>query len=128
MNKLKKIMCIDDQPDILKIARLSLEKIGGFEVHICIGGKQALKDVEEIKPDLILLDVMMPEMDGIETIKELRKIEFIKLTPVVFLTAKVRPQEIQSYKDLGASGVLTKPFDAMSLPKEVQKIWDEVNA
>ncbi|WP_199221388.1 response regulator [Desulfonatronum sp. SC1] len=77
-------------------------------------------------PDLILLDVMMPDMDGPTTMRELRKIPDLANTPVVFLTAKVQPQEFSAYLALGAQGVIAKPFDPMKLADEVHAVWEHM--
>ncbi len=78
-------------------------------------------------PDLILLDVMMPGMDGVETFQKLRQISNLKNTPVIFMTAKAQPAEIDHYKSLGCAGVIAKPFDPITLPDEVRTIWREAN-
>jgi len=115
---------IEDEPDIQTVARLSLESVGGFKVDICSSGQEALDNVLQIKPDLILLDVMMPGMDGPTTLQELKKIPELSDTPVIFMTAKVQPQEVQQYKELGAIDVIPKPFDPMALSDNVRTIWE----
>lgn len=125
MSELNKILLVEDEPDIQKIASMALEMVGNFQVQVCDSGKEALDQVADIQPDLILLDVMMPEMDGPTTLKEMRKIPEINQTPIVFLTAKVQPQEIAEYKALGALGVIQKPFDPMALATQVRNIWLE---
>jgi len=81
MSKLKKIMYIDDQMDILVMAEYALTEIGGYDVLICESGAQALAKIEDYKPDLILIDFMMPLLDGPETMSQIRKMEFFKTTP-----------------------------------------------
>ncbi len=125
MNKtLKKILYVEDEADIQKIARLALESVGGLEVMICGSGAEALEKAPAFAPDILLLDVMMPGMDGPATLVELMKIETLKDTPSVFLTAKAMPAEIERYRDLGALGVIPKPFDPMTLADTVKKIWE----
>lgn len=123
---LNSILMIEDEPDIQTVARLSLETVGGFNVEICSSGQEALDNILRINPDLILLDVMMPGMDGPTTLQEIKKIPELSNTPVVFMTAKVQPQEVQHYKDLGAIDVIPKPFDPMTLSENVQAIWDKI--
>ena len=120
---LKKILYVEDEPDIAYIARLALETIGGFEVLVCDAGSKAIVEAPVYLPDLIMLDVMMPEMDGPATLKELRKNAILAQTPVIFMTAKVQPAEIATYKELGAIDVIPKPFDPMTLAEKVKGIW-----
>ncbi|TAH34209.1 MAG: response regulator [Alphaproteobacteria bacterium] len=124
---LKHILCVDDESDILEIAKMSLEMVGNFEVHTCTSGKEALAYVENTKPDLILMDVMMPEMNGPSTLEALRK-NGASSIPVVFMTAKVQSNEVAEFIKCGAIGVIPKPFDPMTLPQDVQKQWESANA
>jgi len=124
-DSLKKILYVEDEPDIAYIARLALETIGGFEVFVCENGGKAVREGPGYGPDLIMLDVMMPEMDGPATLKELRKNPLLARTPVVFMTAKVQPAEISIYKELGAIDVIPKPFDPMTLAERVRAIWSQ---
>ena len=118
------IMYIEDDPDIQSIARLALESIGGFDVTICGSGKEALAALNGGNhPDLILLDVMMPEMDGPSTLTALRKLPGAAKTPTIFMTAKAQPHEIASLKSLGALDVIAKPFDPMLLAQLIRKLW-----
>ena len=123
MAELKKIMYVEDEPDIQAVAKLALEALGGFQVKICSSGQEALDSVLAFAPDLILLDVMMPGMDGPSTLKALRDLSELSKTPVIFMTAKVQPQELLQYKSLGAVDVIPKPFDPMTLADTVKKIW-----
>ena len=120
---LTRILYVEDEPDIQAIARLALETIGGFTVEICSSGSAAIEAVQRFAPDLILLDVMMPGMDGIDTFKALREIPQTVTTPVIFMTAKVQKQEFERYKELGAVDVITKPFDPMTLAAVIKGIW-----
>ena len=121
---IKKILYVEDEPDIQKVAKLALEHVGGFEVLVCSSGPEAIENGPGFEPDMILLDVMMPGMDGPATLEALRKIESLKEVPAVFLTAKVLPTEIQRYKELGALDVIAKPFDPMGLSEQVRAVWD----
>jgi CheY-like chemotaxis protein len=100
-----------------------LDSISGFAVEPCSSGSEALAKAVAFAPDLVLLDVMMPGMDGPETLKALRQFPELQKTPVVFMTAKVQPQEIQEYMALGAVGVIAKPFDPMTLTQQLQDVW-----
>lgn len=121
---LKRILYVEDEPDIQTVARLSLETLGGFTVEICSSGNDALSRAPAFQPQLILLDVMMPSMDGPSTLKMLRRLPQFASTPVVFMTAKVQPSEIAHYLQLGAVDVIPKPFDPMILSNQIQVIWE----
>ncbi len=125
---LERILYVEDDPDIQVIALMVLESISGFQVEACASGSDALAKAPGFDPDLVLLDVMMPGMDGPETLKGLRQLAGFEQTPVVFMTAKVQPQEVKAYLELGAVGVIAKPFDPMTLTQELQKIWAEAQA
>jgi len=122
---LQRILYVEDEPDIQAVAKLALEMVGGFQVMICSGGQQALDTVGSFAPDLILLDVMMPGMDGPATLQKLRANPSTASISVIFLTAKVQPNEVAQYQALGALNVIAKPFDPMTLAAQVQKIWDD---
>jgi CheY-like chemotaxis protein len=121
---LKRILCVEDEPDIQTVARIALQDVGGFEVRVCSSGQEALAQAPAFHPDLILLDVMMPEMDGPTTLRALRACADTATIPVIFLTAKVQPQEVAQFKALGALDVIAKPFDPMTLPDAVRGIWN----
>ncbi|MFH0703227.1 MAG: response regulator [bacterium] len=125
MVPLTRILYVDDEIDIQTIVRIALENIGGFNVKICSSGSEALKIAPEFNPDLILLDVMMPDMDGIATLKALRKIPKTADIPVIFMTAKAQLHEIEQYKELGVLHIITKPFDPLVLPMNINDIWKE---
>ncbi|WP_444997254.1 response regulator [Aliikangiella sp. IMCC44359] len=123
MTKLQKILYVEDEIDIQKVAQLALEMVGQLTVKVCSSGEEALSEVIEFNPDLILLDVMMPGMDGPTTLKEIRNLPSLENIPVAFMTAKVQPSEIEHFKSLGALDVIAKPFDPMELANQVQAIW-----
>ena len=125
MRTLQNILYVEDEPDIQAVAQVALEMVGGFTLKICSSGQEALEAVQTFAPDLILLDVMMPGMDGPTTMLELRKLPELLHTPMVFMTAKVQPGEISEYLALGALGVIAKPFDPMKLATEVRTIWEQ---
>lgn len=120
---LSKILYIEDDPDIQTVAKMSLEAVGGFTVAVASSGREALDVAPQFKPDMILLDVMMPGMDGPSTMIALRSLPAVGMTPIVFMTAKVMSGEIKRYKELGALDVIHKPFDPMTLPERVREIW-----
>lgn len=121
--KLTRILYVEDEPDIQMIAKLALETIGDYTVLECDSGEEALKKAPDFKPQLILLDVMMPEMDGPTTFLRLREMPETAATPVIFMTAKVQPEEVAQYKKLGAITVIAKPFDPMNLATEIEESW-----
>lgn len=121
--KLERIVYVDDEPDIREIARFVLEDFGGYEVELYSSGVEAIEGAPRFKPDLILLDVMMPEMDGIETLKRLSAMPQLDGVPVVFITAKAMPQEGALYRTLGVADVISKPFDPMELAERIETIW-----
>ena len=122
--KLMRVLYVEDEPDIQMVARLALEALGGFTVEICSSGDEALRRAPEFQPHLILLDVMMPGMDGPGTLKMLRALPQFTATPVIFMTAKAQPGEVAGYMELGAVDVIPKPFDPMKLSSQVQAIWE----
>jgi len=123
VTSLQKILFVEDDPDIQMVAQLALEAVGGYTVQMCSSGKEALAVAEQFAPDLILLDVMMPGMDGPTTLMELRKKPSLTQTPVVFMTARVQRHEIEQYLAMGAADVISKPFDPMTLSAQVADIW-----
>lgn len=120
---LHKILYVEDEADIRTVAQLALENVGGYTLKVCATGDEAIRTGPAFSPDLLLLDVMMPGMDGPATLKALRREKSLSLTPVIFMTAKVQPREIQRYRDLGALDVIAKPFDPMTLAEQVRGIW-----
>ena len=124
----KHILCIDDEPDVLSVAQMSLETVGEFKVTAVSSGKQGIEAAANEKPDVILLDVMMPEMDGPTALKELRQNTALSDVPIIFMTARVRQSEIEEYMAMGANGVIAKPFDPMTLSTQVNELWKKFNA
>jgi two-component system OmpR family response regulator len=126
MSELSLILYVEDDPDITMVAQMALEIVGGLTLRSCSSGREAVLAAAACKPDLILLDVMMPDMNGPATLAELRKLPNTALTPVIFMTAKVQAAEVAHYKALGALGVIAKPFDPMLLAEQVRQFWREV--
>lgn len=125
-----KILYAEDEPDIREIAKIALEDVGGFSVLYCMNGIEVLEIAKANKfvPDLILLDVMMPKMNGPTTLQELRKIASFAEIPIVFMTAKIQANEIANYKSMGVIDVITKPFDPMTLAEILRTIWEKYKA
>jgi DNA-binding response OmpR family regulator len=119
-----KILIIDDDADIRSIARLSLSRLGGMEVIEAGSGAEGVRKAEDERPDVILLDMMMPTMDGLETLAALRSQAATATTPVIFLTAKAVGNQLERMTSLGAAGVLTKPFDPRTLSEDVRAFVD----
>lgn len=126
MNKLKKIIYIDDQLDIRLMAEYALTNIGNYDVLMCESGAEAIEKIEDFAPDLILIDVMMPELDGPMTISKIRKIPPFKHTPAIFITAKIIPPEVVELMshDAAVIALIHKPFDPDEISERVQSFWD----
>lgn len=121
--ELKRILYVEDEPDIQAVAKIALEAVGGFELKSFSSGADAVREGAAFMPQLLLLDVMMPGMDGPTTLAELRKQPELANVPVIFMTAKVQPQEVAHFKSLGAIEVIAKPFDPMTLAQSVRNAW-----
>ena len=121
-----KILIIDDEDDIREVAALSLESVAGWDVVTANSGAQGLARAAEHQPDAILLDVMMPGMDGPTTFRELRKNPITSHIPVILLTAKVQSSDQKRFADLGVEAVLFKPFDPLTLSEQISAVlgWD----
>jgi len=117
-----KILIIDDDADIRLIARLSLSRVGGMTVIEAAGGVEGVRTAQDENPDVILLDMMMPAMDGVQTLSALRSQPATATTPVIFLTAKAVGDEVERMTSLGAAGVLVKPFDPRTLSRDVRAL------
>jgi CheY-like chemotaxis protein len=124
MKTLKRVMCVDDDPDIRTVLEFSLRKLGGYEVKVCSSGQEALAEASHFLPELVLLDVMMPEMDGVKTLAAFHLLPCMKNIPIVFLTAKATREELEELLTYGASGVIIKPFDPVTLPQNITLYWN----
>jgi CheY-like chemotaxis protein len=120
-----KILIVDDEDDVREVAQLSLGRIGGMDVVQTDSGRHAVAMAREHRPDVVLLDLMMPEMDGRATLAALRADPQTAAIPVIFLTAKAMQSEIARMKALGAAGVITKPFDPITLAAQVRGLLVE---
>ncbi|MCX2524552.1 response regulator [Larsenimonas rhizosphaerae] len=127
MKPLDTILHVEDDPSIQAVARVALETVGGFNVTGCDDGQHALNVLATFRPDLILMDVMMPNMDGPTTLKHLQQDEVLASIPVVFMTARIQPAEVEQYRSLGAVDVLEKPFDPMTLAERLRAVWENVH-
>jgi two-component system OmpR family response regulator len=127
-HRLKLVLYVEDDPDIQLVASMALEVVGGLGLRACSSGAEALRAAAECKPDLLLLDVMMPGMDGPATLAALRQLPNTAATPVIFMTAKVQASEVAHYRSLGALGVIAKPFDPMALAEQVRALYEKRRA
>jgi DNA-binding response OmpR family regulator len=123
--KLHRIMLVEDEPDIRAVCELALETDSHLEVSVYPDAKSAHADFDAFDPDLVLLDVMMPGEDGPTMMERLREEGRLEDTSVVFLTAKAQPDEVRLYLEMGAIGVIEKPFDPLSLSERIRKIWSQ---
>lgn len=126
MQKNLQVLYVEDDPDIRMMTVFSLQD-DGYELIECESGSDALAKAADLRPDLILLDVMMPGMDGPTTLEHLRELSHLAVTPVIFMTAKVQQTELDQYKELGAVGVLHKPFDPMTLADDIRRLMRGVS-
>lgn len=124
MADLSRIMCVDDNVDILTITKFTLEAMGGFTVMTCESAREALDKADDFAPDLFVLDVMMPEIDGPTLFQKLREQARWDSTPIMFMTAKRQAHEVAKLIDLGSIGVIPKPFDPLELPNLLMDIWE----
>jgi CheY-like chemotaxis protein len=118
------VLMVDDEPHIRRVGELALRSVGRWEVRLAQSGEEALELALAERPDVILLDVMMPGMDGPMTLERLREQPETADIPVIFMTAKVQRHEVDRYLRLGARGVISKPFDPMTLPDEIRRICE----
>ena len=120
-NELKNIMYVDDDMDLRNIVEFALEDEPDFQLMLCSSGHQAIDKVSDFEPDIIMLDVMMPGMDGPTTLQKLRELPQTRTTPVIFITAKVQPKEVEHFKSIGAVDVISKPFEVMEIADRIRR-------
>jgi CheY-like chemotaxis protein len=123
-DSLQQILYVDDEPDIREIVQMALGLMPALSVTVADSGMRALQSMLSNKPDLVLLDVMMPNMDGPTTLQQMRATPQLQAIPVIFMTAKAMPQEVARFRALGAAAVIAKPFDPMLLAEHVFAIWE----
>jgi len=122
--EIRKVLLAEDEEDIRKVAQISLQFRGGWEVVLATNGEECLAKAASDRPDLILLDCMMPKLDGYETCRRLKQDPSLRHIPVIFLTAKAQEVEVKKGLSLGAVGYLIKPFNPMSLAAEISQILE----
>ena len=120
---LKRILLVEDDPDIQTVTSMALGSFGGYTVRVCGSALEAIASAAEFMPDLILLDVMMPGMDGVDTLRALRGLPATASTPVIFLTARVQPADVAKYKEIDSLAVIRKPFEPTVLVETINEIW-----
>jgi two-component system, OmpR family, alkaline phosphatase synthesis response regulator PhoP len=118
----KRVLIVDDEETIQTVVQFGIRMAAGWDVLAASSGPKGIQTAETEQPDVILLDVMMPEMDGIATFKALQSNPETQQIPVIFLTAKAQTAEKRQFNDLGVSGVITKPFNSLDLPDQIAKI------
>ncbi|ERP92519.1 hypothetical protein Q669_31960 [Labrenzia sp. C1B10] len=123
LDKLRSIFIVEDDPDIQIISRMCLEEIGEYDVSIFECGTSLFRELETRLPQLILLDVMLPVMDGPTILKKLRDEPKTRDLPVIFMTAKVRMNDFKVYDSLGVLGTIGKPFDPVTMVQTVEQLW-----
>ncbi len=126
MKELRLILLIEDEPDIQEIVRSALELVGGYDVISAYDGKEGYELAIQKQPQLILLDMMMPGINGMETFALLHANPETKGIPIIFMTAKVQQHEIESYLALGSVALIPKPFDPMSISGQIAEIWSNL--
>lgn len=124
-NDLRSILYVEDDLHVRTTAKLVLEVIGNFQVRDCSSGRQAVLAAEDFHPDLILLDVMMPELDGLATLKALRELPHMSETPAMFVTGLTMPEDLARYVGVGAIGVIPKPLVPLRLAGQVSQLWEQ---
>lgn len=120
---LQRILLADDEPDILEIARIALETVGGFEVSVCSSGKKLIERLYEFEPDLVIVDVLMPDMTGPEVFEEIRRRPEFDAVPVIYLTGVIQEEELEDLRKTGITEVILKPFDPMTLADRINDVW-----
>lgn len=123
----KRVLVVDDEERIREVVRMCLVKLAHWEVIAAGSGEEAIQAAIAEVPDVILLDVSMPGMNGLETLQHLQRHPKTAAIPVIFLTAKVQPNEQLQYKQLGVAGLIVKPFDPIQISKEISQLlgWTE---
>jgi CheY-like chemotaxis protein len=121
---LRRICCVEDDDDIRRIMRLSLEKIGKMTVDLVADPALAIDSMIAFRPDLVMLDWMMPGMDGPALLRKMREVPETRALPVVFITAKASQRELAELRALGAAGAISKPFAPKDLPEQLRAIWN----
>lgn len=125
--QLERILYVEDEASMRAIVQVALEDLGGFELRVAATGQEALRIGPDYEPQLIIMDVMMPGMDGPTTLRAMREVPVLANTPVVFMTALDDQDEIEGYKQMGIADVILKPIDPATLAEDVREIWQEIH-
>jgi len=123
MRKIQSVLYVDDDADICEVVKTTLCVVAKFCVHTAASGEQAIDLAREVHPDLVLMDIMMPGLDGPSTLRRMRNDVLLAHIPVIFMTAKLLPAEVAHFLRLGAIGVIGKPFDPLTLSEELWALW-----
>jgi len=122
---LQRILHVEDVPSIQVVTRIALEKLGGFEVLSCASGQEALARAQRFAPDMILLDVMLPQMGGLELLRQLSSLIDLQHIPIVLLTGQQEePASPAELRQLGVRKLLRKPFDPLQLATQLKEVWN----
>ena len=119
---LQRILLADDEPDILEISRIALESVGGFEVSVCSSGEKLLERLSEFQPDLVIVDVLMPELTGPEVFEEIRRRPEFDEVPVIYLTGVIQEEDLEDLRKTGVADIILKPFDPMTLADRINGV------
>ena len=119
---LQRILLADDEPDILEISRIALESVGGFEVSVCSSGEKLLERLSGFQPDLIIVDVLMPDMTGPEVFEEIRRRPEFDEVPVIYLTGVIQEEDLEDLRKTGVADIILKPFDPMTLADRINGV------
>jgi len=121
---LQRVCYVEDDEDIQRIVRMSLERVGKMDVCVCGDPLVSIERMIEFKPDLVLLDWMMPGLDGPALFRKMQEHPETKAMPVVFITAKASPRELEELRSIGALGTISKPFSPKDLPDQLRALWN----
>lgn len=124
---LQRILLADDEPDIVEIARIALETLGGYEVATCASGEELVDLIPVFRPDLAVIDVLMPDLGGVEALERIRTLPGFERLPVVFLTGLVFERDLEALWAAGPADIITKPFDPMTLAERIGRVWETVD-
>lgn len=128
MGALRSILYVEDDLHVRTTAKLVLEVLGKFEVRECSSGREALHAARDFQPDLILLDVIMPGLDGVDTLAMLRRMPHLAQVPALFVTSQTSEQDVARYMEAGAIGVIAKPLLPLRLTGQLHNLWDQHTA
>jgi CheY-like chemotaxis protein len=122
-DKFNKILYVEDYVDLQEIVAICLKELGGHDVKICSSGKEVFEEIDEFHPDLLLFDIMLPDITGPDILKQLRANPKYKDTPAIFISAKFIGHELTEYRKLGVLGIIRKPFDPTTLLQVIEAMY-----